>query len=112
MTQMTILERFALLELLPKEGNFITLKIIRLLRERLALSEEEIKEYGIQRDGEQLSWNPEMNHVQKEIEISDLAKEIIVANLKRLDDQQKLADNQFSLFEKFCSANAEKAKVN
>lgn len=39
-------ERFVLLNNLPKEGDLVTFKILRKLRETLSPSEEEIREYG------------------------------------------------------------------
>jgi len=39
-------ERFVLLNNLPREGDLVTFKILRKLRETLAPSETEIKEYG------------------------------------------------------------------
>ena len=43
--QLTMGERFVLLNNLPKEGDLVTFKILRKLRETLAPSETEIKEY-------------------------------------------------------------------
>ncbi len=45
---LNILERLKLLEILPSEGNYATLKIMRKLRETLSLSEEEFKKVTIQ----------------------------------------------------------------
>jgi len=39
-------ERFVLLNNLPREGDLVTFKILRKLRETLAPTEEEIKTYG------------------------------------------------------------------
>jgi len=39
-------ERFVLLNNLPQEGDLVTFKILRKLRETLSPSEQEIKEYG------------------------------------------------------------------
>lgn len=39
-------ERFVLLNNLPREGDLVTFKILRKLRETLAPTEKEIKEYG------------------------------------------------------------------
>ena len=39
-------ERFVLLNNLPREGNLVTFKILRKLRETLSPDEKEIKEYG------------------------------------------------------------------
>ncbi len=44
---LTISDRFTVLSILPAEGNFATLKVVRKLREQLSLTEAEIKEYGV-----------------------------------------------------------------
>ena len=44
--KLTMAERFILLNNLPKEGDLVTFKILRKLRETLSPSEAEIKEYG------------------------------------------------------------------
>ena len=44
--KLTMSERFVLLNNLPKEGDLVTFKILRKLRETLSPSEAEIKEYG------------------------------------------------------------------
>ena len=44
--KLTMAERFVLLNNLPREGDLVTFKILRKLREALAPSETEIKEYG------------------------------------------------------------------
>ena len=44
--KLTMGERFVLLNNLPREGNLVTFKILRKLRETLSPSETEIEEYG------------------------------------------------------------------
>lgn len=44
--QLDIMERVKLLEALPPEGDLLTLKIVRKLREALSFSEEELKTFG------------------------------------------------------------------
>ena len=44
--KLTMAERFILLNNLPREGDLVTFKILRKLRETLSPSEAEIKEYG------------------------------------------------------------------
>jgi len=44
--ELTILERIKLLEVLPPQGDLLTLKILRKLRETLSFSEEELKSFG------------------------------------------------------------------
>ena len=43
--KLAILERVKLLEVLPKEGDILTLKILRKLRESLSFSEAELKTF-------------------------------------------------------------------
>jgi len=44
--QLTMGERFVLLNNLPAQGDLVTFKILRKLRETLSPSEKEIKDYG------------------------------------------------------------------
>lgn len=44
--KLTIIERLKLLDLLPREGNRLNLKIMRKLRESLSFSEEELKSFS------------------------------------------------------------------
>ena len=46
-TKLTLADRFAIMSILPAEGNFATLKIVRKLREQMSLTEAEIKEYNV-----------------------------------------------------------------
>jgi hypothetical protein len=94
-------ERFTLLAILPAEGNFATLKVIRQLRESLSLTESEITEYGVKQAEDRITWNPENALKTKEIEFGDFAGEMIKAKLKKMDEDNKLEDKHFSLFEKF-----------
>ena len=45
--ELNIAERFALLGVLPQQGNVITLRIIRELQSRLSLSEKELKHFNV-----------------------------------------------------------------
>ena len=44
--QLTMAERFVLLNNLPQQGDLVTFKILRKLRDTLSPSEKEIKDYG------------------------------------------------------------------
>ena len=98
--ELKVFERISLLGILPKEGDFATLKIIRQLREDLSFSEEEHKDLNIQMVGEGLSWDQEKDK-GKDIEIGDKAKEIISDALKQLDKQKKLPMQCLTLYEEF-----------
>jgi len=99
-TELTVLERLVLLSILPKEGNFVTLKLVRKLRENLSFDEAEIKELNFAQDGDQVKWNEKAN-VTKRVNIGEKMNDLIQEALKKLDDEKKLREDHFSLYEKF-----------
>jgi len=99
-TELSVLERLVLLGILPKEGDFVTLKLVRKLRENLSFDEAEIKELNFIQDGDQVRWN-EKADIVKRINIGDRMNVLIYETLKKLDNEKKLREEHFSLYEKF-----------
>ncbi len=93
-------ERINLMEILPAEGNFITLKILRELKLNLGVKDQEFKLFDIKQKDSKITWNEKGNE-EIEFEFGDKAVEIIVEQLEKLDESKKLDDKQYSLFEKF-----------
>ena len=102
--QLSVLERIVLLDILPKEGNFVTLKILRKLRESLSFTEEEIKYYALTIEGNEFKWSDQVEQVA-DITIGEKATDIAAAALKALDKANKLEDRHFSLYEKFVTTD-------
>jgi len=100
MEELTLKERILLLGLLPREGNFVILKIVRDLQNKLSLTEEEHKEFEIKQTENQIYWNEKGNQ-PKPIEIGDKAKEIIKDCILELDKQKKLKQDHMELYQKF-----------
>lgn len=100
--KLSVYERLVLLNTLPNEGNFITLKIVRELREGLSFNEKEIKELNLTVNPEKgtATWDKE-KEPNKEIDIGREAKKIIVEALEKLDKDEKMTQEHFSLYEKF-----------
>ncbi len=98
--KLNVPERLTLLQVVPKEGSFLTLKIVRDLTSTLAMNDEEFKEFGITQDGDQIKWNLK-GLQEKEVEIGEKATDIIVEALKKLDQDKKLEQRHLSLYEKF-----------
>lgn len=96
-------ERLVLLELLPKTGNFLTLKSLRRGRERLALSDEEIKKFKVKisEDRNTVRWDVEAAKETTNISFSDSINDIIISTLKKLNNDNTLEEKHFSLYEKF-----------
>ena len=99
--QLNLGERFALLEILPAEGNFATLKIVRKLREMLSLTEEEIGEYNVKQEDNNLMWDADKALLEKEFEFGEFAEKQVTDKLKELDTENKLTERHYSLYEKF-----------
>ena len=98
--KLNVLERLQLLQILPKEGNFVTLKIVKTLLGNVSVGEKEFKEFDIKQTGEQLTWNEKGNE-EREIEIGEKAMDIVADTLKKVDKEGKLNNNMLSLYEKF-----------
>jgi len=95
-----LLDRLLLLKALPKEGSYATLKIVQDLKLKLALTEEEFKEYEVKEENGNIAWNPEKD-IGKEIPIGEKATDIIVMSLKKRDKDGELTEQEIPVYEKF-----------
>lgn len=108
---LTLFERIVLLTLLPDQGSYVTLKIVRDLQNELAPSEEEIALSGLRElpgggiDAENWQVVPE-----KKVLFGDKAKELVVNALNKLDEEEKLKFEHFTLYEKFILEKIEESK--
>jgi hypothetical protein len=95
-----LLDRFLLLKALPKEGSYASLKIVQDLKLKLALTEEEFKEYEVKESEGNITWSPEKD-LGKEIPIGEKANDIIVMSLKKRDRDEELTLEEMGVYEKF-----------
>lgn len=100
--ELGVFDRLILLNILPREGDFTTLKIVRKLREDLSFTEAEHKALQFQQDEGNIKWQSEADKL-KDIQIGEKAMDIIVDVLKKLDKDKKLGDQHISVYEKFVS---------
>lgn len=98
--RLTVAERIVLLGILPREGNYLTLKIVRKLRESLSFTEEEHQKYRLRQEEGRILWDVAVEQ-EAEVPIGEKASDIVVEALKRLDKEGKLTDQDFTLYEKF-----------
>lgn len=101
-----LFDRIVCLALLPAEGSYATLKIVRELQMELAPTEEESKAVGIMDNllTGGITVDPEKGWDKvedKEIVFGDIAKAIIVATLEKLDTAEKLTQQHFNLYKWF-----------
>lgn len=93
-------ERLLMLHILPKQGNYATLKMVREFREELSLSEGEHEALDLKEESGAFTWNTAAV-VPKEIEISAFREKLIVDALTELDEQDKLTEDHIPLYERF-----------
>ena len=97
---LNVVERLVLLSILPKEGNYATLKVLRELRLNIGFTEEELKLWQIVSDDElgAIRWG---TNGEAEIPIGEKATDIIVDALRKLDQMGKLEEHMFDIYERF-----------
>lgn len=101
--KLTVFERVNLLSILPREGDFTTLKLMRKVREDLSFTEKEHKLLQFKNfpDG-RVTWNAKVaENCIREFEMGEVVTLQIKDKLKKLNSQKKLRDEHFTLYEKF-----------
>lgn len=98
--ELSTFDRLILLNILPKEGDFTTLKIVRKLREDLSFSEEEHAALEFKQEEGRVHWK-QAGDVSKDVQIGEKASDVIAEVLKKLDKEKKLQDQHYRLFELF-----------
>jgi hypothetical protein len=98
--ELSVFDRLILLKILPEEGDFTTLKIVRSLREDLSFSEEEHAALAFRNEGGKVYWKQEAEKT-KGVDLKPKATELIVKALSDLNNSKKLREEHFSLYERF-----------
>jgi hypothetical protein len=97
---LSVLERLVVLKVLPREGDYASLKILTNLRMSLSFTEDEIAAWEIVSFPEtgRTMWKIDG---EAEIPIGEKATDMIVAALKKLNQEKKLAVEDMGVYEKF-----------
>jgi hypothetical protein len=112
---LSVLERVLLLNILPREGSIITLRMIRQLREKLSFDIDELKILQFRNPGEeyfiggvkgivpegQLVWNRGTSFEIKNIQFDKIEVETIMNSLKIMDEQERMNDELLNIYDKF-----------
>jgi hypothetical protein len=97
---LSVKERLILQSILPREGSFVTLKIVRDLQSSISFSEEEIKLYKLVEKDNIVTWDEKVEQ-GKEISIGEKATDVIVNALKKLDQTNNLKMEHMDIYERF-----------
>jgi len=104
--KLTVHERLMIGNILPQEGDFVTLKVLRNLKMDLSFSEAETKKWSIVSSDGRVDWrlftdkNKPIDQ-EAEIEVGVKAKDIIVKALAELNEKKKLREEHLTLYERF-----------
>ena len=97
--KLTVNDRLILLFVIPLQGDFTTLKIIRDMRDELSFSEEDHKKLKFRQEEMMTYWEEGLE--DKEVNFGEKATDIIKDAFKKLDGQKKLRIEHMELYEKF-----------
>ena len=101
--ELGIHERIILLNILPVEGDIVTVRIIKKLRTELGFTEKEIKTHKIRSAENQVMW--EETGYKANIEIGEKATEITREAFKRMDNEKKIREDMIDLYDRFMEGN-------
>jgi len=96
--QLTPIERLTLLSLLPREGNLMTMRVVRDLQASLAFSDAEIEEFKARELGDGVI-RVERNE-PREIAISNAGLDLLSDHLRRAEKEGRLTLPMLALYER------------
>ncbi len=104
--KLDVSDRLSVMQLLPKESDFVTLGVIRKTVEIVSIKENEFKEFDIKQVGEGTQWN-QKGAKKKSFEIGEVAENLIREKLEELNKEKKLEQRHYNLYESFVKANGD-----
>ena len=108
--KLSVIERVLLGGIMSKyQGTFVNIKLIREGREALSFNEEETASLNFVQVGDKITWNPDaaVKYESVDITLGDNISKIIKELFQKLNDEAKLTEQHFSLYEKFVEPNLE-----
>jgi len=100
--ELQIQERLLLLGLLPREGDYVGLKELRHAKENLSLTPDEWQQFDARYEDGKLFWNTgKAAGYLADIPLTEYITTLIQEELRDRNKKKKLAENEFSLYEKF-----------
>ena len=104
--RLTISERMSLLDLLPLQGNIVTLRLVMDLRKKVALTAEEIENFEVKQiqnegGGVLVKWAPKFDKLRVDISISDHEKGVVTREIMQRESKSQLTITALPLYEYF-----------
>jgi len=103
--KLTILDRILIMQILPAESDFVTLKLVKELKDNLSFNDKEIKKYNIktinnEQGRGQITWDSKALNKTEDIKIVRAEREIIIEQLEKLDKEKKANIHHVELYDK------------
>jgi len=101
--KLTVKQRINLQSILPQQGDFLTIKMIRILREELSFSQEEHELLKlVSNQNGSVSWDGKAaENCIKEVEIPETVVSIVKETLEKLNAQKKITEVHLDFYEMF-----------
>lgn len=99
---LSVLDRLQLLGVLPTEGSFVTMNIVRDLRAALSFSEDELEVLKFVQAEGQVTWDNTVN-LMKDVPMGKQARVILEANFKQMSSNEKLREDLLDIYARFVS---------
>jgi len=98
---LNVFQRLLLLAILPDAGDITTIRIVQKLREDLSFSEKEHKalQFEVDEKTGTTKWKP--TEIKKVVEVGAKAKELIIRQLRALDESKKLTAQHLPVWDLF-----------
>ena len=100
MVELTIKERLRLMDILPVEGDILTLKAVREMREALIPTEEEEAYYDIHKVGTIIYWNDQKEPQGANVELTKRSIKVIEETLSGRNNDKNLPLELLELYER------------
>jgi len=99
LVKLKLYERLTAVDILPKEGGIVTLRLIRDLTQKLGPSADELREFEVKQEGNTVTWGVKGNE-DIQFDLKEKEQDLLKAELEKLDKAGKLEMRHYSLYNK------------
>ena len=103
--ELSLLERIQIQNVLPKEGDILTLRLTQDILKKVEISAQEIEKFEIVGNGQTITWNDKGTKSKKEVIFTQAEIQLVKTKVAKLDSEKKLTFQMLSLHEKFVEGN-------
>jgi len=100
---LNIQERLILGGVLPEKGNYTTMIAVKEIKDKIAITKEEIEKYQIVFTEQMVRWSDEGNAYEIDVDLGATLSTVINEALQAKNKANELTEQTISLYEKFVS---------